>query len=428
MSLTRRGTRYGILGAAAAAHGLYQQASPQTRAFVDSIPSRVRTGVRQGLNRFSAFSRARNTRRNIRGGNVASSFRSGGGRSGRRRPPRRTIRKGGRRGRRGRPRRSTGVNGKGMLGLLFKKLCTPMKYFAQTAINGHGIANQRAYVNYMLGGEVMLRNLGARHPSNFLFNTVQGASSVAVLADHGGDNWKMSIDSFVHDLRIQNRSNASMELKIYECQVRRDVSSGALGTTQNPAGILSNMFAANVDPTFPGFLGGSIGPGQAALPAGLTSNYNHPSFTPYQSQAFVEFFKILKCHSVKVGPNEIISKKFALRPKIFKGQHLTNPSSEEWQRGWSKHLLFTWVGMPVDDGTQANQGKAVCDLFIQDAVSVKYHFLPGTTQLTNYSYTEDFNAITSTYRYSPTAFTQVIPASDVIQTVTGNNEVPPDHP
>lgn len=426
MSLTRTGRRYGLLGAAATAHGLYRQASPSTRAFVDSIPSRVRTGVRQGLNRFAAFSRGRNTTRRVRGGNVASSFRSsnvGGTRSrGRRRFSRRTIRKGARRGRRGRARRTGGS----FLGTLYKTLCTPMKYFSQSAVNRSGIANQRQQMNYMLGGEVILRQLGRNHPSNFLFNSNPAVTPVT-LNEQGPKTWRLSIDSFVHDLRIQNRANASMELKIYECVVRRDITSGSVATSLTPSGILDNMWGVNVEAL--GFTTlSTVGPNQPALPTGLTTNVNHPSWTPYQSQAFVEFFKILKTHSLKLAPNEIIQRKFALRPKLFKGQHLENASSEEWQRGWTKHLIFSWVGMPVDDATTANQGKAACDLFIQDALTVKYHFLPGTTQLVNYHYAADHNTGGSNYRYDPAAFAQFIPASDVIQTITGNNEVPIDNP
>lgn len=421
---TRSGRRFGLLTAAGAAYNAYNNASPQTRAFVDSIPSRVRTGVRQGIDRFRSFNRARSrySSRRVSGGNFASSFRSGPNVGGRRRRSSRgklrTFRKGNRRGRRGRPRRSRrGKTQSRLLGHMFKRLCTPMGYHATVAHAYSGVANLRSNVFEMLGGEIILRTLGAKHPANFLFDTVQGTASPAVLSNFGGDNWQLSIDKFVHDLRIQNRSNASMELKIYECVIRHDVANSAIATSAGPAGIVSAMFDGNLLPTFAGAALNAVGPNQAALPTGMTSQSQHPAFTPYQSEAFVSTFKILKTHSMKLAPNEIISRKFALKPKLFKAQWLLSNGANEWISRWSKTLMFSWVGMPVDDGTLSNQGKAKCDLFLQNTVHVNYHFLPGTTQLQNFSYTDDYNTSGQKYNFNPAGFTHVIPASDTIETV-----------
>lgn len=417
---TRSGRRYGLLGVAGAAYSAYNNASPQTRRFVDSIPSRVRTGIRQGIDRFSAFSRNRVRSRfsRVRGNNIGASFRAGmGGRSSRmsRGRRRRSIRKGGRRGRRGRPRRKRGFN---MLGHLYKKICTPMGYHTTLAYSQPGVANQRQLLFHPLGSEKILNFLGLKRPANFLFDSNTAGGGPA-LTNPGNHSWQLSIDRFVHDLRLQNRSNASMELKIYECVYRHDVTAGQISNNYFPSGISVDMFDANDNPSaLAGQPGAAVGPAQPAFPTGMAHEYSHPAWTPFQSPTFVAAFRIVKTHSLKLGPNEIVSRKFSLRPKKFKGLWLESTESSEYVARWSKFLLYSWVGMPVDDGTLTNQGKAKCDLFWQDNVHINYHFLPGTTELENYGYTtNDINVATNQYKYDPAAFTHVIPASDTIETV-----------
>lgn len=137
------------------------------------------------------------------------------------------------------------------------------------------------------------------------------------------------------------------------------------------------------------------------------------------SNTFTTFFKIIRQKSMTLSPNEIVPMKFHQRKKLFKGAHIQSSSSYEWQKGWSKIILFTWVGMPIDDGTTANQSKAKCDLFIQADVCCKYMFTPGTEPLVNFDFNNNINADTNTYRLNPVAFNSVIPASDTIEVVPG---------
>lgn len=362
---------------------------------------------------------------------------SGKSRSGR--PTRVIVRRGSRRSSyRGKPRRvkryrkrrikrRSGAVGRGRLrrrkrtslgSLMWRKLCTPMTYKATTAGASTGIQGQRSWVQYELGGETFITTLGNKHPSNFLFDTAGGvSSSTATLQDTGGFNYQLCIRKLVHDMRIQNRSNSSMELKMYECVIRHDVPNGSI--TRTSTGILPFFVDSMDTPTYIGQSLSNIAPGQATYPTGLTHAYQHPAFTPYMSNEFCSFFKIVKTTTMTLDPNEIVQKVFTMRPKNIKGSMINSGASLEWQKGWSKIVLFSWVGMPVDDGTTSNLTKAKTDLFLQDEVTAKFHFMPGMEPLANVSFTNDFNGIGTAYSFNPTGFTPVVPASDTIQVIPG---------
>lgn len=328
-------------------------------------------------------------------------------RGGRRKPPRRRFRN-----------RKGGRKGKSYSKIMWNKLCTPMTYKSTMGAAQSGTQGLRTFACVDLGGATLIKLLGARHPSNFLFNTAQGSSSTATLQDQGGTNWQMQISALVHDMRIQNRSNASMELTVYECVIRHDVGSSAFST----GGITAEtLFQDSTDvPTFIGQNESNLGPSQAALPTGMTHNWQHPTFTPFNSNEFVNYFKILRTKKLVLSPNEIVPMKFACKKKRIKGQQINSTLDLEWQKGWNKYILFSWVGMPVDDGSTANLTKAKCDLFYQDDLYVKYHFLPGDEPLVNFDYTNTWNTTGSGYNFNPAAFGVVIPASDTVQVQAGD--------
>lgn len=384
----------------------------------------IRTGARnvfssahRGFERARASAQSR--RANVRAVNRAS-FRtaSGGGPSSYRVSGHRfrsRFRKSKFKSKRRPTRRSTGSRKNGFNSTMWKALCTPQIYKETYAFSRNGTQGQRTWASQEIAGYAFINTtVAAKRPSNFLFNTASGASSTAVLQDLGQNNWQVQINKCSINTRLQNRSNASMELKIYECLVRRDVQSSAFDK-----GIDSwqRAFQANMDPnTLVGSAQNNVGPGQAANPSGLAHMWQHPTFTPYMSNEFVNFFKILRTYSYNLGPNEIIQKRFSLSKRKFKGAMIETPSSCEWQKGWSKMILYSWVGMPVDDGTSANQSKAKTDLFIQTDFYAQWHYLPGQSPLYNIGFgnpTE--NSITSTYRLDPAGMTSVIPACATIQ-------------
>lgn len=297
---------------------------------------------------------------------------------------------------------------------------TPQTVKTTVAFARPGIQGQRQWMSVELAGEQYLNNLADKYkPSSFLYNTSSG--STATLQDFTKNSWHMHIDKHMWDTRIQNRSNASMELKIYECIVRHNIDAAAIDKTMTS---FASIFENDTDP--PATIGtNSIGPSQAPLNAvsggkgsseGVTHMWQHPAFTPFNSPQFCEYFKILNTYTIKLGPNEITCKKFYCKAKTFKGRWLTSGASNEWQQGWSKLLLFSWVGMPVDDGTTVNQTKAVADVFIQADVTTRLHFTPGLTKLSNFEFANATNQIVNNYWFKPTGMTAALPVDQTVQT------------
>lgn len=302
------------------------------------------------------------------------------------------------------------------LGKIWRALCTPMVYKSTIAQAYGGTQGLRSWKAVELAGENILTTLGNKHPSNFLFNTSVGTSTVT-LQDPGGSNFTLCIDKFIWDTRIQNRSNASMELKIYECVVRNDIATSQIGTGATD---VLGLFSASVDNGTGFFVGqnmSNLAPNQVAFPTGVSHHWQHPAFTPFMSNEFCTFFKVKKVHSRVLTPNEVWPMKFYLPKKSVKGSHIFSSSSYEWEKGWSKVLLFSWVGQPVDDNSVNNQTKAKIDLFIQADITVKYHFTPGDEHLVNLAYGNDINSIGQQYQFNPSGFVAVVPASEVIETV-----------
>lgn len=331
----------------------------------------------------------------------------------------------GKRFRKRRFRKKFGRKRGGLSKLLWRSLCCPQTVTGTFSTAKQGVQGQRTWYGMALGGYGMLYNLIVpRKPSNFLFNqsavrapTWGGtASSTATLQDLGQDSWKCTIKSLMMDARIQNRSNAAMELKIYECVIRRDVGNSAFG---RDGASWQTYFEYDMNPT--STVGtGNLGPNQDVLPTGLSKMWGAPTFTPYMSNEFVNFFKIVKTHSLRLGPNEIVNRKFyCMNNKRLKGEYLNSTMSTEWQRGYTKYFLFSWVGMPVDDGTTAKQSKASCDLFVQADYRMKFHFWPGLEPLYNIDFDAAPNVFTnqtSTYKINPADIpTPIIGATETVQ-------------
>ncbi|QNG41094.1 capsid protein [Antarctic virus 3_II_CPHALFsw005Ad] len=338
-----------------------------------------------------------------------------------RRPSRRPSRRG--------PSKRSGGS---VLSKIVRSLTTPQTYKAVVAENYAGSQALRSVYGCALGGELVLRKLASTRPVGMLWNipsTYNGtAQNPAQLTDLStGSNYNIHLDKYIWDMRIQNRSNASMELKVYECLVRKDVArlDAGHGTTKFDPAILFN---ADLDILYPPAMPNQVFPNIDVPAAGVNHNYQHPGFTPYHSTSFTTAYRIVKTLKYDLSPNEIIQKKFFCRAKSFKGRWLESSASNEWQANWSKLILFSWVGMPVDNGiTSGKMSRAKCDLFVTSDVTIKYHFTPGNPPMSRFRYGNQMNQDIDNYEYNPTAFVPVIPASDTIQTTT-TDSAPPETP
>lgn len=231
---------------------------------------------------------------------------------------------------------------------------------------------------------------------------------------------------------IQNRSNWDMQLKIYECICRRDVTSTEYAFNLSYA--CNTLFRVD-DQTVR-----NKHVDQTAWPGGtLVSNIDEsPVFTPYMSSTFCSKFKILSCHSVQLGPNEYINRTYrqskrSFPPAIFDamattggGGHSAMPRPEGIAK-WTKILVFSWIGGPVDVGNSESgasiQSKSKNDLFVQSTHSFHYHFLPAAAPIHIVGAGLSTQALTganTTQQYTTSsAFVPAIPATCTVQTISG---------
>lgn len=327
--------------------------------------------------------------------------------------------------------------------ILYKHLCTPQVIKWTYANSYSGTQGQRQYTSHFLGGEQLIKYLALKRPSNFLYDTSTPSGTLGgTYQDLGQQNWLLHIDKVLFNFRVQNRSNASMELKVYECVIREGCDVNVLGINSKTA--IMDLIKSGVDKATNIGSQGNAGPGQQDTTTGVGSVADLPTCTPYDSNPFTSSFKVLRQASHKLGPNEIKTMAVNLRPRMFKGSWINSGTSGEWQRGWSKVILFSWVGQPVDDGSLNKNTKAICDLSFQYDAMVKFHFMPGQQKLVNFvmntpgstsggisqygpqffGYSNGDSAVSGTanqYYADPAGFTAVVPASETVQTVPGYN-------
>jgi hypothetical protein len=301
--------------------------------------------------------------------------------------------------------------GSTLMSSLWKMTATPMNIKNTVAYNKSGIQGQRAYYSQPICSMADLKVMQSMKPTNFL---------TSALVEYGKKNAKLCVSRCVKTFSVQNRSNAHMELKIYECLVRKDCTATEYNTTsgafESNASVMRNA-DYNEAPTDP------------ALPTGVSNWVQYPTFTPYMSSNFCRIFKIVGQSSHIIAPNDYFRKSYSQRRYVIEGEKI-NDSAQEWIGKFSKVILFSWVGQPCDDGTLANQSKATCDLFLQINTDFKFYWAPRASNLFRIeagSAAIDGDS-TSTYKVNPAAFTSVIGVDQVVQTVSGSSTVTETHP
>lgn len=317
-------------------------------------------------------------------------------------------------------RRRRSVRAGGLSKLLWRRLCTPQTIKENVAFNREGNLGCNQFFGMPLGGVTSVKACAAKRPSNFLFNTAKTTSDTATLQEYAKDNWTMKVTRWFQKFWIQNRSNASMELKIYVCHYRRNQNLASMDSSPTgPIGLFEFDDEAGT------YVGDRVlGPDQAAKPTGVTKHWQHPGFTPFDSPRWCQYMKVEKTHSYVLQPNEILRTSFSCPPKLFKGSWINSPGALEHQGRFSRYLLFQWIGMPVDNGTTSAQSRAVCDLFIQREGFYSFYFLPGRDRLVNYVYAEDLiDGTTSKYTYTTPSPDFVVPASETVQVISGTASV-----
>lgn len=325
----------------------------------------------------------------------------------------------------GRKRRRGGGSGKSMKYLL-KMLTTPQitKYTRADAFPSAG-SGLRSWSAVLLNSKNQLGDMWDRRPGVF-FSNVETDPATASTQTAFSTSHKCHLRGIYNKLVLQNRSNWDMELKIYECVLRRDKGRTLSGTAQAWVLDLFSKSDSNIE---------NKGEGQPGYAGGadlLTKVYQNPTYTPYMSNYFCETMRIVKTTSYKIGMNDYITYFAKCNGKQFSGPDLSNNTDQagfpELIGGWSKVLLFSWIGGPVDNevvGAGGAQSKAICDLFMQLDVSQKFWFEPRAQNMYNISSSNTTTAqlgydATNKYSTTPNAL-YVVPATQVSQSIVGDD-------
>jgi hypothetical protein len=405
-------------------HRVYKGYKPSFRDIlpfaVATMGKYVRPGVPSKANRFKnlrmgPFSVIRKRRSSSRRRISTIGTRSGFGRSrrsvSRRRVRSSVVRRVGRRGARGKSRgKSSTAN---LMKFLYNHIATPLVYKQTIAGSYSGQQGIRSWASQPIGSTTDLIALQSQRPQRNL--TVIGGT----LTEIGKNNGRIRIKNFVKRYALQNRSNIIMRLKVYECLCRRDVGSSIITFDANGA---SNVF--NNDDA----LANNLGANQVAFNTGITHSSQLPGYTPYMSSQWCQYFKILKCTPMSLGPNEI--RPYVVRQSAKElNMDYIDATSENLLRGWSKVLIFSWVGQMVDAGgapppTAISYG--ACDLHWTYEFESRFEFPP--TVGPHYNIDAGTNAVSGIPNsiFSGTltpGFTAKAPVTTVIETVSAAMDV-----
>jgi len=248
--------------------------------------------------------------------------------------------------------------------------------------------------------------------------------------------YNMATNRRFHKFMIQNRSNWDMHLKIYECVVRRKKSYTPVTTPFSAW--LRNMFAlSDRDSVSRGF----NQPAYAGGADNLAAVYQNPSYTPYMSTHFCNNYRIIKTTTHKIAMNDYINYSVRVNKISFDGTDVgelaTDTGFQQYIGGWTKVLLFSWVGGPIDnelvEEASARQTKANCDLFWQSDLEYKFYFEPRAKlqyNIASSNATVNQLGLETTNRYNTRndSAGMVAPATQVMQpSAVGSDDVPQLH-
>lgn len=338
----------------------------------------------------------------------------------------------GRRGRRGRGKGNSGMSTSRLLSHFKKMICTPQVTkvnFARNYANaGWGV---RSYGINLVNSKDNLSDMWAHRQGVYFTNTSTNPAAPTTQTQLGQPH-KCCLTSFHDVVILQNRSNWDMELKVYECIVRKKksftLSSGDMYVYVTGRFTESDTNMDNRGVLQPTYTGTDY----------LTDVWKNVGYTPYMSSHFCSQFRIIKTSSYKIAMNDYVKYHIRVNPIKFSGPDIeaigNSAGFQENIGGWSKVMIYTWVGGPIDNETvggadPSRQTKAKCDLFTQTTREYKYYFEPRADLLYNISSSNatgsqlGFETI-NTYNTRSDSTGMVCPATSVDQTVTGADDVP----
>lgn len=336
-------------------------------------------------------------------------------------------------GKRRRKYRRRGVTYKKMLRNIWKEIHVPQvlkKTEAhQVASKGCGL---RTWLCLYYNTLPDITNMMLRSPGGNFFYAGSQTSGTATTQKPYGETKRLHVTKGYQQFIVQNRDNWDMELKVYECVLRRDDILGSysafadtwFGSTTTYGG---DQPSTNQGPNQPGYAGGNDL---------LTKVYDNPTYTPFMSNGFCSEFKVIKTHSFNLGPNQYSRLKIRMKPLRMDVEHYRRllAIGNTGIGGWTKILLFNWVGGPVDTGAVADgkQSKGKPTLALQWDTEYRWYFerCPGllyTICSSNATANERGTTYGANYDTVSTD-TMYVPATCTVQTVAGTAAAAGHHP
>lgn len=305
--------------------------------------------------------------------------------------------------------------------ILWNKIATPKKWRELSGIvkaaAGFGA---RTWWSLPLCGLTELLALANQKDHGQIVDTTRTApASATSFADYNFKNGELCVQKYTRTYTMTNRSNAGMHVKIYYCVARKDMSAtqysiddGGFDTVTTADGVATKNWDV----------------GQAAVPTGLARENSYLQYTPYMSTNFCEKWRIYKTEAFELGANEYTSRKQSVRPKTFKLNYINDSGTPEHQRGFSKLMLITWIGQPVDSNSTATIDISTtgADMFMRIETAAEYHFWPACDPA--YYIHQPASATagvpvatvgqdgTSYFRNAKGAISWVVPVDDIVET------------
>lgn len=315
------------------------------------------------------------------------------------------------------------VGKRGMMKRLWKEMHAPMKMKVHQAFAtisaGHGL---RTWQPFLINGIGLINSCVNRAPTSGFFWEGQATYGTAGTQTPFSKCRALHMCGGYYNFQCQNRHNWDMHLKVYECVARHDINLDV-------ANIQANYFRAGT--SFGSYsYSTNLAPHTPGLADNLATGVDRQlSFTPYLSSGFCSDFKIVKTRNYKITANDYVSFKVKLPNKVLDRSYIDRLGTDSLNclKGFSKVLLFTFVGGPVDTGlltTDHKQSTSAPSLAVQYDLSCRFYFERSSYPLytiassnaTSFerdsSYGSNFTTATTTYE---------IPATETVQTVGGSS-------
>jgi len=234
---------------------------------------------------------------------------------------------------------------------LHDSVLAPIHVMSSSGNYWQGALGERTNKSIVMGSVPMIKKMfdayGPIEPNMVI--KAQGAAGVADTVKYAGVSARrLRILRGCYSITYENNSNIEVSFKVYECVPRIDVLVGnfPLADTGAEAFIGTGLSADDAD-------AGLLADGSAAvesLPTGISNSYALPQWTPYQSNRFCQNFKIIRVHTVTLGPKAKARRDFYLENQIVDEKIVDELSAGNYglSHRFSRMLLHSWVGQMVN--------------------------------------------------------------------------------